>query len=47
MPSKQWREWLVTFTAGLPLYPEEVIDDATLAGALPGEEEKIAVLQVA
>jgi hypothetical protein len=47
VPSKQWRQWLVTFTAGLPLYPEEAISDAALAEALPGEEEKIAVLQVA
>ena len=45
VPSKQWREWLVTFSAGLPLYPEQPPEDQPPhETALPPEEEKIAVL---
>ena len=44
--AKQWREWLVTFCAGLPLYPDQPIgDEAPRDEALPAEEEKIAILQ--
>ena len=45
VPSKQWREWLVTFHAGLPLYPEDAAaSEAALAQELPAEDEKIAAL---
>ena len=46
VPAKQWREWLVTFSAGLPLYPDQPLGhEPPREEALPAEEEKIAVLQ--